>query len=737
MKLKTIIWMMVFLLAIQLVSAWLNCTPSACPNGFTDDGINCSGSTCVRVCSATGCDMNWTQIYNGTCDYEDEAKNHESCTISSYTPSNTSLCYRFTYDATPDVELDVENNPSECDAHAIGGLFEGNSPPPGNSNPWFANMSDYMGNVGNSEFDYLLKMMRAVYDDAGYAPNSPLSQYEEDILANNSVYCAPNMGACSELGGNLTCASSCYNEVNNMYIYSGVFDDDGESEDYTLINGSYCGDNNGGATDYVDQNDIEHPWFYVATSLATTTIYSNQTCYRTNEAPNATNANVIPTSPTAGHDLVCNFSYSDPEDNPEKDSIYEWWKNGTNQNINDQILGKGNLTVGDVWYCKVMPSDGISNGTKVQSSNNVTILSTVKNPTMYLDTIQAWNRTGYYVGPENILNFESQLQSALANCQPDNEGYCNISITFLSEDSGRLNLSDLKIYYRDWVKNLSVTTLQELYSSGTQKIFEFVILNNGDYNQSDINWTLDTGESVINGTINSTLEPSNDVFMYVDYNYSSYGDFSVNLTVNKENITISKNITIHVGDLIISDFSELYSSTTDRIFTFTISNNGNNNLSNINWSLETGENIIYAQQLVNLQPSEDVFVYVRYNYTTGGDYNVIANVTDGTNIDSDSISISVAELDVYNLDNIYTDGTNTIFEFIIENYMVSSLNNTNWTLDLGDGTLLNSTQDIDLDSNDKVFVYVNYNYSGSGSYAINATARSGTKQGSDNISIII
>ena len=76
--------------------------------------------------------------------------------------------------------------------------------------------------------------------------------------------------------------------------------------------------------------------------------------------PSVSNVRVLPETPNAGQDLLCNYTYSSPENYTEQNSTYEWWKNSANQNINSQILGKNNLSVGDQWYCKVTGYDGLN-----------------------------------------------------------------------------------------------------------------------------------------------------------------------------------------------------------------------------------------------------------------------------------------------------------------------------------------------------------------------------------------
>ena len=67
------------------------------------------------------------------------------------------------------------------------------------------------------------------------------------------------------------------------------------------------------------------------------------------------------------------------------------------------------------------------------------------------------------------------------------------------------------------------------------------------------------------------------------------------------------------------------------------------------------------------------------------------------------------------------NGTTAIFEFIIANMLNQTLDNINWTLDMGDGSVINSTLPFNLTSQEDIFNYIEYQYFSSGSYVVTAT----------------
>ncbi|MBI2654719.1 hypothetical protein HYX02_08000 [Candidatus Woesearchaeota archaeon] len=94
-------------------------------------------------------------------------------------------------------------------------------------------MSNYIGNVGSGEIDYLMKVMRAHTEEDDDAA------YRSDARASGRIVCAPNSVACSGLGG-LGCDTDCYNKNTLVNVYQGYFNQTG-SADQTLYDDKECG----------------------------------------------------------------------------------------------------------------------------------------------------------------------------------------------------------------------------------------------------------------------------------------------------------------------------------------------------------------------------------------------------------------------------------------------------------------------------------------------------------------
>ncbi len=424
----------IFIVGTLSVSAWINCTPSACGTGYTNNGIYCAGGTCYRNCTISTCDNNWVSVSSTTFGFSVSNTDEKTATSGGYTPTNSSLCYNFTYYGPTAnnnyIDIYVTGTPpQDCDSEMIGGFRQGFT-------PWFSGMSSYIGPQTNSDVEHMNKQVRAHTE----ASSNSDQNYLDEAAKDGSIYCAPNLVACSLLGGTSICDTDCYTVATSGHVVQGYYKDKG-NPDTSLYDGAGCGNS------YVTTNKMLSVNYTVYETTATTGYESDTSCARTNEAPSAFNVTVLPLNATLGHDLFCDYNYYDPEGYTEKDSSYEWWKNGVNQNFNFIILHKGNLTLNDVWYCKVKPNDGLLDGNMTQSGNNITILSTVKDVQMYVNGTWVWNTSGYFVGPEMVLNLTDALNQALQGCIPDAENYCTINLTYSSTAVGKLNLSRMGIYF--------------------------------------------------------------------------------------------------------------------------------------------------------------------------------------------------------------------------------------------------------------------------------------------------
>ncbi|MCK5282920.1 MAG: hypothetical protein KAK00_05920, partial [Nanoarchaeota archaeon] len=122
---------------------------------------------------------------------------------------------------------------------------------------------------------------------------------------------------------------------------------------------------------------------------------------------------------------------------------------------------------------------------------------------------------------------------------------------------------------------------------------------------------------------------------------------------------------------------------------------------------------------------------------TGGEegmHNVSLTVSDGFLSDSQNWTVTVSNIDVYNLSNLYGDKTLRIFEFYIKNIANYTLTNVNWSLNTGLETI-EANELINLTANETVIVLVEYNYTQTGEYTVTASATDGSSEDEETIYI--
>jgi len=121
----------------------------------------------------------------------------------------------------------------------------------------------------------------------------------------------------------------------------------------------------------------------------------------------------------------------------------------------------------------------------------------------------------------------------------------------------------------------------------------------------------------------------------------------------------------HNSSLRISNLRLLDINGTIKTYGFTITNNAGFTITDINWTLYTGEDPIQADHLTTLTSGEDILIYASYDYADPDeDYLVVATTTNGIYYDTESISsysspISPDRTITHDPNgNIISDGTN-------------------------------------------------------------------------------
>lgn len=158
-------------------------------------------------------------------------------------------------------------------------------------------------------------------------------------------------------------------------------------------------------------------------------------------------------------------------------------------------------------YIRYYSKDNVENNETIKSSTIIIEINYTKNPSMYVNGIQVWNYTDYFETTETTNDFAQQLNDVLDACEADAEGYCNIPITLHSDSAGKINISDINIYFNITEYIWNISNLAEL-STYKVRIRALDDLLESDWNESDEDFTI--GAIVDNPPIITLISPSNN-----------------------------------------------------------------------------------------------------------------------------------------------------------------------------------------------------------------------------------
>jgi len=188
---------------------------------------------------------------------------------------------------------------------------------------------------------------------------------------------------------------------NDTLTYSWLLD---EIEQSTAQNWTYT-------TDYDSAGIHDITLVVYDTELATAQQQWTVTVQNVNRPPEASNLTISPANPTTTDDLVANYTYYDPDGDPEDGTEILWYKDGELQpHLNNTLIVPANETTkGEIWHFTIKPKDGTDFG-ELKTSANVTIqnslpsitnLTITPDPAYTNDTLTA-NLTAFDPDEDNI-----------------------------------------------------------------------------------------------------------------------------------------------------------------------------------------------------------------------------------------------------------------------------------------------------------------------------------------------
>lgn len=272
---------------------------------------------------------------------------------------------------------------------------------------------------------------------------------------------------------------------------------------------------------------------------------------------------------------------------------------------------------------------------------------------------------------------------------------------------------------------IQITNVTELFSSGNEIIYEFIVWNNESYNSSLSNLvlTIDTGlDNISFEAINLSV---NETTHYIfDYKYSKEGDYVMTIFVTDGLYYSSKSVNITILSPLIMNVSVVYQDNSLVVCEAAIQNDAgwDINISNTILTVNTGvENISFNS--INISEAETVLYYFEYKYNNVGSYAIIINSSNITYSIQKSINITVLPpINIQNFSVIYQNETYLVYEFYLQNRQdwQTNLTDINWTLHTGEDTIYSDFL-TNLIPNETAFYIVEYNYSEVGQHEVNLT----------------
>jgi subtilisin family serine protease len=172
-----------------------------------------------------------------------------------------------------------------------------------------------------------------------------------------------------------------------------------------------------------------------------------------------------------------------------------------------------------------------------------------------------------------------------------------------------------------------VSDTEIVYSDNNRKVISFNVFN--DLNQtSGMGWNLSLGNNITraNNSI-ANLEAYDDLMVFVEYNYTTSGDYVINSTfgTNWQAIPITVNKEIDI----INDSVLCAGCNNRRVFTYNLTNYYGNQI--VDWMVDFGDGIT-SSSLNNftILENQTIFFFIEHNYSTAQEYLISAEISSTT-----------------------------------------------------------------------------------------------------------
>jgi len=269
----------------------------------------------------------------------------------------------------------------------------------------------------------------------------------------------------------------------------------------------------------------------------------------------------------------------------------------------------------------------------------------------------------------------------------------------------------------DGVAGVDLHNPHELDSDSKKRVFEFYLLNELSTNITP-NFTVVFGDG--NSFVsNVSFNVSDNAIVIVENNYSSGGDYVVNLSANGSGSYDPESMNIKFGAR-ANDLSLNYSNIATRRFNLVILNDISETARSVVWNCSNGLSNLTG---VNIPGNSNVSWVLEYNYSSPGDKSLVCAVRSTDGNDSLAFDFVVAGLGVKDYDVLYSNGSKRVVLFEAGN----DFNRLETQINISTNGAL-ASEKLNISAGDSVIVITETNYSSDGSkeYEISLTGNGST-----------
>ena len=167
------------------------------------------------------------------------------------------------------------------------------------------------------------------------------------------------------------------------------------------------------------------------------------------------------------------------------------------------------ISTGGISYIRYNSKDNANNTEVVKSKTIIIDREYTQNVSVIINDAEIWNYTNYFVSTETTGDFSQELNNALDTCTEDAEGYCNIPIIIHSYTTGKINVSNINIYFNITEYIWNISSLVELPTYKVRVLATDGLLNSS-WDESDEDFSIggipnDTSKFFIKNDSNETI----------------------------------------------------------------------------------------------------------------------------------------------------------------------------------------------------------------------------------------